>query len=306
MLGASLDYRLLRSLAHSRHRYSEEELDARRSSSLNAGQETTKLGKILRRFEGRFPLDPTLRYLDMGCGSGEVTLGLAALGLDVTGVDVLPRFIASARANAQASVYQDRVTFHCADLRYWTPPVKYDVLLSFDALEHIAEPRAFMARMADFLAPGGIAVLEFGPLFHSPFGDHMYDFFEVQIPWRGILFSEEAMLRVRRECYRPTDGATSYGEIAGGLNLMRYSEYMRYAKETGWRFRYLRTNAFLQGGPLRWLSDTLCRTPVIRDYVVHNVYAIMERVEQGRMECLTTSTNRSSSPARRNPRSRRQ
>ena len=126
--------------------------------------------------------------------------------------------------------------FICRDLHAWTPDEKYDVLLSFDAIEHIDDPAAFLRRMADFLAPGGIAVLAFGPLFHSPFGDHMWDFFRLQIPWRGLLFAEEAVLRVRRECFRPTDPARGYREIAGGLNLMRYSEFLRHVRETGWRF----------------------------------------------------------------------
>jgi hypothetical protein len=131
--------------------------------------------------------------------------------------------------------------------------------------------------MAEFLAPGGVAVLAFGPLFHSPFGDHMYEFFKVQVPWRGVLFSEEAVLRVRRECYRPTDGATRYGEVAGGLNLMRYSQFLGYVRDTGWQFDYLRPNAFLRKGPLRKVSDTVMALPGVRDYFVHNVYATLRR-----------------------------
>jgi trans-aconitate methyltransferase len=89
------------------------------------------------------------------------------------------------------------VQFICRDLREWAPEQKFDVLLSFDALEHIENPEGFLRKMTDFIAPGGIAVLAFGPLFHSPYGDHMRDFYQLQIPWRGIVFSEQAMLRVR-------------------------------------------------------------------------------------------------------------
>jgi 2-polyprenyl-3-methyl-5-hydroxy-6-metoxy-1,4-benzoquinol methylase len=236
-----------------------------------------KLPKILGRFEGHLPVSSRLRYLDMGCGSGELTLGLARAGMtNIVGVDFLPRFIASARAHARAAGMQDRVRFVSADLRTWTPPHRFDVVLSFDAFEHIGNPRAFMQRMQDFLAPGGIAVISFGPLFHSPFGDHMSEFFRVPIPWRGALFSDEAILRLRREFYRPTDPARRLNEIAGGLNQMKYSDFLRDAEAAGWRFRYLRTNAFLRNPLLRKVADITSSTPVLRDYVVHNVYAVME------------------------------
>lgn len=278
MLGNTLDYVVLRALAHDRNKATEEALAARGDSALAAGQLETKLPKIIGRFEGRFPIDPNLRYLDMGCGSGEFTVELARQGVGhITGVDFLPRFVESAKANARAAGVEDRVKIVCHDLRTWEPEEKFDVLLSFDSFEHIDTPRPFMARMADFLNPGGRAVLAFGPMFQSPFGDHMQEFFKVQVPWRGVLFSQDAMLRVRREYYRPTDPATRYQDIAGGLNLMRYSEFLDHARATGWTFEYLRTNAFLNHPVLRGLSRAVTSVPGVRDYFVHNVYAVLRR-----------------------------
>ena len=285
MLGATLDYLILRTLAHDRNAATEEELN-RRATGVSAAsfeQETAKLRKILGRFEGRFPLDPQLSYLDMGCGSGGLTLSLAKLGVNrITGVDFMPRHIERARAYASLLGMGERVQFLCRDLRTWVPEEKYDVVLSFDAMEHIDDPQASLRRMGELIAPGGVAVLAFGPLFHSPYGDHMWDFFRLQIPWRGVLFSEQALLRVRAECFRPTDTAKSYREIAGGLNLMRYSEFLRYVRQTGWAFAYLAVNTFLRNKPaLRALSGRLTRTPLLQDYFVHNVYAVLRRVDEG-------------------------
>jgi SAM-dependent methyltransferase len=278
MLGERLDYRLLRGLAHARNKATEAELAAQYFSPLkDPAAAQAKLAKILRRFQGRVPIDPRLRYLDMGCGTGEVTIGLAQLGARrITGVDFLSRSIAVAKRNARLAHVQDCVEFRCEDLLEWQPAEKFDVLLSFDALEHVADPERFLGRMADFLAPGGIAVVAFGPLFHSPFGDHMGEFFRWQVPWRGVLFNEIAVMRVRREYYRPTDPGRCYREIAGGLNLMRYSDFLRHLRTTGWRASFLRVNAFFQPGPL----DRLCRAsgavPLLRDYLIHNVYAVLQ------------------------------
>lgn len=278
MFGERIDYILLRAMAHDRNRRTEAELDEGGVSSLLGDEQATKFPSVLRRFDGHLEIVPGLRYLDMGCGSGELTLELARRGAtDVTGVDFLPRFIRMAEANAAASTVADRVNFVCADLHAWRPPHLFDVVTSFDALEHIGDPGRFLARMGDFLAPGGAAVLSFGPLFHSPFGDHMGEFFRFPFPWRGALFSRRALLRVRREMYRPTDDVQRLQDIAGGLNLMRYSQFLRLARETGWRFRFLQTNAFLGTGIAGRTSNAIARMPVVGDLTVHNVYAVMER-----------------------------
>ncbi len=281
MLGATLDYLILRGLAHRRNLATEEQLDAlsSRVSAESFEEAASKFRKLSDRFEGHLPVDPSLRYLDMGCGSGELTIAFAGLGVKrITGVDFLPRNIETAQAHARRIGIGPGVQFICRDLRAWVPEEKYDVLLSFDALEHIEDPGVFLRKMRGFIAPAGRAVLAFGPLFHSPYGDHMWDFFRLQIPWRGVLFSEEAVLRVRRECFRPTDPAGRYREVAGGLNLMRYSEFLRHVCDSGWEFDYLGVNTFLKRlPPLRFISDTIMRLPGVRDYFVHNVYAVLRR-----------------------------
>jgi len=268
-------------MAHRRNVATEDELDARaRQQPVQSADDcAARLRTHIGRFDGRFPLDPDLRYLDIGCGNGEVTVAMAMMGCkNVTGVDFVPRNIAEATSLASRLGVGDGVHFIVADINDWAPLEKYDVLLSFDAFEHIENPRHFLAKMADLIAPGGVAVLGFGPLFHSPFGDHMSAFFRIRIPWRGVLFSEKAMLRVRREFFRPTETAECYQDIVGGLNLMRYSEFLEYVRDTGWDFNYLRPNPRLKSVPVvRHLSAALASVPVIRDYFVFSVYAILRR-----------------------------
>ena len=277
----SLSYFILRCMAHRRGLATEEELNAAASRITDRDFEAgvQKAHKLVARFKGNMPIDAELSYLDMGCGTGDLTIALAQLGLrKVTGVDFLPRSIERAASYARNYGVCDQIEFICQDLRSWQPAQKYDVLLSFDAFEHIAQPKAFLERMKEFVAPDGIAVMAFGPLFHSPFGDHMWGFFRLQMPWRGVLFPEKVILRLRREFFRPTDPASRYGEIAGGLNLMRYSEFLKSVEETGWKFEYLGVNTFLQRFPLlQRVSDALMRAPVVQDYFAHNVYCVLRR-----------------------------
>jgi SAM-dependent methyltransferase len=276
MFGEKLDYLILRTFAHQHNIASEKELNTKANRvSHSLDEAIPRLRKYIDRFEGEFPVRTDFRYLDMGCGSGELSIALARLGCQhVTGVDFVPRYI----ANATQIDENQTVNFICQDLNNWTPPQQYDVLMSFEAFEHIADPRAFLQKMTEFLAPGGVAVLIFGPMFHSPLGDHMWDFFRMQIPWRGVLFSEKAILKLRRECFRPTDPANRYQDIVGGLNLMRYSEFLTYVHETGWEFSVLAANVFLKRfPPLYHISNMLIRIPFVRDYLVQNVYAILRR-----------------------------
>jgi len=44
----------------------------------------------------------------------------------------------------------------------------------------------------------------------------------------------------------------------------------------GWAFEYLAVNTFFRRlPPLRLVSDALMRIPRVRDYFVHNVYAVL-------------------------------
>src|SRR5215510_5103348 len=139
MLGETFDYWLLRTLAHRRNCATEAELDARASGADEASfaAAVPKLDKLLRRFEGHLPIDGAKHYLDMGCGTGELTIALAQRGVGhITGVDFLPRSVNTARTHA-ARIGVRNAEFACADLHTWRPPTRYDVLLSFDAFEHI-------------------------------------------------------------------------------------------------------------------------------------------------------------------------
>jgi SAM-dependent methyltransferase len=285
MFGPKIDYRILKPLAHGGNRATEEELNAgaRRVPPFDEAAARARLERLLRRFEGHPRIEPETSCLDVGCGRGDLAAALALAGSrDVTGIDIVRRNIDAASRAAEDLGLTNRLRFVHGDVHAWEPGRRYDLVFSHEALEHIHDPGGFLADIGRLLSPEGRVVLAFGPLFHSPFGDHLWGFFKIQIPWRGVLFSEKALMRLRREFFRPTDPAPTFREIAGGLNRMRYSEFLNYMEAAGLRCEYLRVNAQLRRAPpLFAISELLRRIPVLRDYFTMSVYVIARRGEQG-------------------------
>ena len=94
--------------------------------------------------------------LDMGCGAGLLAEPLARLGARVTGVDAAPENIGAARAHAVAVgldiEYVAGGIEHLADRRF-------DLVTSMEVVEHVTDPAAFIAGLANALAEEGLMIL---------------------------------------------------------------------------------------------------------------------------------------------------
>ena len=103
--------------------------------------------------------------LDLGCGTGAITRRLAALKLDVTGVDISPRSVERAQAAATTERYV------VGDIRdTGLPAGGYDIICYSGILHHFdrREERITVLREGRrLLAPGG-RLFAFDPNAHSP------------------------------------------------------------------------------------------------------------------------------------------
>lgn len=91
--------------------------------------------------------------LEVGCGSGQATGGLLALGLTVTALDPGPELIRNARrryAGAKA------VDFVVAPFEAWTPPARAFRLVASAQAWHWIDPDVAFAKAAQALEPGGV------------------------------------------------------------------------------------------------------------------------------------------------------
>jgi SAM-dependent methyltransferase len=93
--------------------------------------------------------------LDVGCNSGYGTLRLAAVARRTLGVDVNPRAIEEARRRPGARA----ATFLAIDeSRLPFPDGSFDLVVSFQVIEHVADTAPFLAELARVLRPDGTAL----------------------------------------------------------------------------------------------------------------------------------------------------
>lgn len=98
------------------------------------------------------------RVADLGCGTGTLSVLLAAEGYDVHGVDLSPEMVSRARAKAEAAGVAARFdNGDAADPAL--PSGGFDVVLSRHVLWALPEPATGLRRWVDLLAPSGRLVL---------------------------------------------------------------------------------------------------------------------------------------------------
>ncbi|MCV7315980.1 methyltransferase domain-containing protein [Mycolicibacillus parakoreensis] len=104
-------------------------------------------------------LRPDQRLLDVGCGPGTLTVGLAGRVDHVHAVEPTPAALASAREHARRCG-QHNITFATADVH--ALPFADDtfaVVHAHQVLQHLADPVAALAEMRRVCSPGGLVAV---------------------------------------------------------------------------------------------------------------------------------------------------
>ena len=95
------------------------------------------------------------RVLDIGCGGGLLSESLAALGAQVTGIDLSEELIEVARMHASRAGLKIDYRHISAEQLADEAPASFDVVTCMEVLEHIPDPEAVVAACARLLKQGG-------------------------------------------------------------------------------------------------------------------------------------------------------
>ena len=100
-----------------------------------------------------------LTLLDVGCGGGLIAEPMRRLGFEVTAVDASSENIGTARAHAamtRLDIAYRAATVEQLEAEGAGP---FDVVLTMEVIEHVADPEAFVRSCSRLLKPGGIMIV---------------------------------------------------------------------------------------------------------------------------------------------------
>jgi SAM-dependent methyltransferase len=227
------------------------------------------------RFDGR-------RVLEIGCGFGSRCFEAAAHGAkQVVGIDTIAYHVDSAtsRRDSEFAPVAGVVEFrHCPIEEL--PDAGFDVIISESAFEHIMNVDVVLDQMRRKLNAGGRAYIAFGPLYHSPYGDHGWLRAALPLserlswPWGHLLVPE----RILFERLHRLKGLPLYHQTRDwaymDLNKLTIHDYERLFAQCGLEIRYFDTNiAYSRVGRAVRLAARIA--PFLRKYLTFNLCVVL-------------------------------
>ena len=119
---------------------------------------------LITRLVGSLGSGDAFRILDAGCGTGQMTKRLGAIGL-AFGLDSAPEAIAFARSRGVERLAQGSIT---------APPFangSFDCVLALDVIEHVDDDVGILTSLLDILRPGGHLIVTV-PAFDALWSEH--------------------------------------------------------------------------------------------------------------------------------------
>jgi 2-polyprenyl-6-hydroxyphenyl methylase / 3-demethylubiquinone-9 3-methyltransferase len=97
------------------------------------------------------------RVLDIGCGGGLLCEALQMRGAKVTGIDLAPAMIETARLHAAESGVAIDYQLLGAESLAAAAPGSFDVVTCMEMVEHVPQPASIVSAIGALLRPGGAA-----------------------------------------------------------------------------------------------------------------------------------------------------
>jgi 2-polyprenyl-6-hydroxyphenyl methylase/3-demethylubiquinone-9 3-methyltransferase len=104
-----------------------------------------------------------LSLIDIGCGGGLLSEPMSRMGFDVTAIDASSENIGTARAHAGPQGLP--IAYRAATVEQMEAAMNaggagpFDVVLTMEVIEHVADPEAFVRACSRLIAPGGMMIV---------------------------------------------------------------------------------------------------------------------------------------------------
>ena len=162
---------------------------------------------------------PGGRYLDIGCGTGDMVAAMAKLGMEAEGVE--PSEFAAAKAR-KAGLNVTCAMLH--DAKY--PDSRFDSVSMFHVLEHVPDPVDIIRECKRILKPGGelvVGVPNFDSMFHELLGANWIG---LQLPTHLHHFSTDSIRLVAEKAGLSVQAVKT--ESLPGYTEGELAQWLRY------------------------------------------------------------------------------
>lgn len=199
------------------------------------------LSKTICSLLARYGLNRGL-LLDLGCGTGTLSVLLAKAGYEVVGADRSPDMLSIAQEKAFAA--EQNILFLCQDMVHLDLYGTVDAAVcTLDALNHLPSRAAVeeaLRRVSLFLNPGGVFIFDANTLYkhREVLGNNtfVYDTDAVYCVWQNELQTDEKTVEISLDFFIPaSDDAPIYERESEQFTECAYSgaEWEEMLKNAG-------------------------------------------------------------------------
>jgi len=146
------------------------------------------------------------RILDVGCGNGALVETFSAAGWEAAGIEMAPpeHFVSN---DAQKKIF-------IGDIREAPyPPKSFDVITLFHVLEHLSEPREYLAKIRELLTDGGLLVIEVPNLASVQARLTGGKWFNLDVPRHVFHFTTHALAKMLEQSGFRIEHTTHYSPV---------------------------------------------------------------------------------------------
>lgn len=119
-------------------------------------------------------------FLELGCWDGMVSCCLSRKGKKATAIDRRDAGFDPRASNEGVNIMK----MDASNLQF--EDESFDFVFSYDAFEHFPSPEDVLREAIRVVKKGGYIYLDFGPLYYSPFGEHVL--LSITVPYCHFLF----------------------------------------------------------------------------------------------------------------------
>ncbi len=213
---------------------------------------------FIERLFARYAKEKPSLLLDLGCGTGLITLELARRSYDMTGVDVSPEMLGEARAAAFDAGITD-VLWLCQDMRAFELFGTVDAVISTcDAVNYLLSPADLdkcFSLVHNYLVPDGLFVFDvssrakFARMYK---GDIIIEDGDVYCGWQSE-YSEKTHV---------ADFYLSYFSPVGNPEDGIYERRDEHQRQKAWSVRSLKNAIARNGFELLTVTDSYGGAPI--------------------------------------------